>query len=148
MAREGRKWAEQEWTGERHDERDDGEVIFAGGLNRKTTQNRDLGTGEGAGEEGDEVCIGQRGEYVYARWCTRAHGHYLKASPGNLQAVEEMLFSSSDITTAPMVMAVKIASSGSAPGAASAKGTYFLISILTHPRIPLGSFPPVLAYES
>lgn len=33
----------------------------------------------------------------------------LKASPGNLQAVEDLLFVDTDLTTAPIVMAVKIA---------------------------------------
>ncbi|TFK49468.1 DNA mismatch repair protein [Heliocybe sulcata] len=37
-----------------------------------------------------------------------------EASPGNLQAVEDLLFDSSDMVSAPIVMAIKIASSGTA----------------------------------
>ena len=39
-----------------------------------------------------------------------------QASPGNLQAVEDLLFVNSDITSAPIVMSIKIASSAGAPG--------------------------------
>ncbi|KAJ3492212.1 hypothetical protein NLI96_g140 [Meripilus lineatus] len=39
-----------------------------------------------------------------------------EASPGNLQAVEELLFGNTDITSPPMVMAIKIASSSGAAG--------------------------------
>lgn len=35
-----------------------------------------------------------------------------KASPGNLQAVEDLLFVNSDVTSPPIVLAVKISSSG------------------------------------
>ncbi|KAI0073650.1 DNA mismatch repair protein [Panus rudis PR-1116 ss-1] len=42
-----------------------------------------------------------------------------EASPGNLQAVEDLLFENTDITSAPIVMAIKIAST---PGAQGAKG--------------------------
>ncbi|THH29236.1 hypothetical protein EUX98_g4951 [Antrodiella citrinella] len=41
-----------------------------------------------------------------------------EASPGNLQAVEDLLFVSTDITSAPVVMAIKIASTA-APSAGS-----------------------------
>ncbi|KAI0053218.1 DNA mismatch repair protein [Auriscalpium vulgare] len=40
-----------------------------------------------------------------------------EASPGNLQAVEELLFSNNDIFSAPMVMAVKVASTPTVAGA-------------------------------
>ncbi|KAA1473044.1 DNA mismatch repair protein [Dentipellis sp. KUC8613] len=40
-----------------------------------------------------------------------------EASPGNLHAVEDLLFSDTDVLTAPMVMAIKIASTPSVPGA-------------------------------
>ncbi|EKM56548.1 uncharacterized protein PHACADRAFT_207767 [Phanerochaete carnosa HHB-10118-sp] len=40
-----------------------------------------------------------------------------EASPGNLQDVEEMLFGNVDITTAPIVMAIRVASTPAAPGA-------------------------------
>lgn len=33
----------------------------------------------------------------------------MKASPGNLQAVEDLLFANSDFVSAPIVMAVKLA---------------------------------------
>ncbi|KAF4581359.1 MutS-like protein [Pleurotus pulmonarius] len=39
-----------------------------------------------------------------------------EASPGNLQAVEELLFSSTDLTTNPIVMAVKVANAPSSTG--------------------------------
>lgn len=45
----------------------------------------------------------------------------MKASPGNLQAVEDMLFVNTDVLSAPMVMAIKLASTPSIPGAAKAK---------------------------
>jgi len=35
-----------------------------------------------------------------------------KASPGNLQAVEDLLFVNCDVTSPPIVLAVKLASSG------------------------------------
>ncbi|KAJ8463638.1 hypothetical protein ONZ45_g17509 [Pleurotus djamor] len=41
-----------------------------------------------------------------------------EASPGNLQAVEDLLFSSSDMTSAPIVMAIKVSS---APASAGSK---------------------------
>ncbi|KAI0264715.1 muts domain V-domain-containing protein [Gloeopeniophorella convolvens] len=41
-----------------------------------------------------------------------------EASPGNLQAVEEMLFVNNDILSPPVIMAVKLASSPVVPGAA------------------------------
>ncbi|KAJ6578594.1 DNA mismatch repair protein [Mycena sp. CBHHK59/15] len=45
-----------------------------------------------------------------------------EASPGNLQAVEELLFGSgSDLLVAPVVMAIKIASSSAVPGNSKAK---------------------------
>ncbi|KIP09722.1 hypothetical protein PHLGIDRAFT_300246 [Phlebiopsis gigantea 11061_1 CR5-6] len=40
-----------------------------------------------------------------------------EASPGNLQDVEEMLFGNADIVSAPVVMAIKVASTPAAPGA-------------------------------
>ncbi|KAI0032586.1 DNA mismatch repair protein [Vararia minispora EC-137] len=40
-----------------------------------------------------------------------------EASPGNLQAVEDVLFSDSDFNSAPMLMAIKLASLPSVPGA-------------------------------
>ncbi|KAI0321421.1 DNA mismatch repair protein [Amylostereum chailletii] len=42
-----------------------------------------------------------------------------EASPGNLQAVEDMLFTDTDIMSAPVVMAIKLASTAAAPGAAT-----------------------------
>ncbi|KAI0058620.1 DNA mismatch repair protein [Artomyces pyxidatus] len=42
-----------------------------------------------------------------------------EASPGNLQAVEDLLFVTNDIFSAPMVMAVKIANTPTVPGATS-----------------------------
>ncbi|KAF9493768.1 DNA mismatch repair protein [Pleurotus eryngii] len=39
-----------------------------------------------------------------------------EASPGNLQAVEELLFSSTDLTTNPIVMAIKVANAPSSTG--------------------------------
>ncbi|KAF8826805.1 hypothetical protein HHX47_DHR5000932 [Lentinula edodes] len=39
-----------------------------------------------------------------------------EASPGNLQAVEDLLFVDTDLTTAPIVMAIKIASTASSSG--------------------------------
>ncbi|TFY67631.1 hypothetical protein EVG20_g3870 [Dentipellis fragilis] len=42
-----------------------------------------------------------------------------EASPGNLHAVEDLLFSDTDVLTAPMVMAIKIASTPTVPGAPS-----------------------------
>ncbi|KAL4247478.1 DNA mismatch repair protein MSH3 [Abortiporus biennis] len=42
-----------------------------------------------------------------------------EASPGNLQAVEEMLFSNTDITSAPIIMAIKVGSNSGAGGAVS-----------------------------
>jgi hypothetical protein len=44
-----------------------------------------------------------------------------KASPGNLQAVEDLLFVNTDMTSAPIVMAIKIASTSAPQGAAKAK---------------------------
>ncbi|EIN09262.1 DNA mismatch repair protein [Punctularia strigosozonata HHB-11173 SS5] len=46
-----------------------------------------------------------------------------EASPGNLQAVEDMLFVNTDLMTAPMVMAIKIASSSGPPGSTYVKAT-------------------------
>lgn len=43
-----------------------------------------------------------------------------KASPGNLQAVEDLLFGSSDLLTAPIVMAIKV-NSTAAPAGTKAK---------------------------
>jgi DNA mismatch repair protein MSH2 len=34
---------------------------------------------------------------------------FLQASPGNLQAVENLLFDNSDITTAPIIMSIQVA---------------------------------------
>ena len=34
---------------------------------------------------------------------------YIKASPGNLQSVEELLFANSDFSSSPIVMAIKLA---------------------------------------
>lgn len=45
----------------------------------------------------------------------------MKASPGNLQAVEDLLFANSEMTSAPIVMAIKISSSSAPPGAAQAR---------------------------
>ncbi|TFY78244.1 hypothetical protein EWM64_g5769 [Hericium alpestre] len=42
-----------------------------------------------------------------------------EASPGNLHAVEDMLFADTDVMMAPMVMAIKIASTPTVPGAPS-----------------------------
>ncbi|KAH9933894.1 DNA mismatch repair protein [Fomitopsis serialis] len=42
-----------------------------------------------------------------------------EASPGNLQAVEDLLFVNTDILSAPIVMAIKITSSPTAPGETS-----------------------------
>jgi DNA mismatch repair protein MSH2 len=54
------------------------------------------------------------------RCCHRAlHLGFLtiaKASPGNLQAVEDLLFVNSDLLSAPIVMAIKVASSSVTPG--------------------------------
>ncbi|KAG7086447.1 hypothetical protein E1B28_002400 [Marasmius oreades] len=44
-----------------------------------------------------------------------------EASPGNLQAVEDMLFSHSDLTTTPVVIAIKISSTPAAAGKAKQK---------------------------
>ena len=44
-----------------------------------------------------------------------------KASPGNLQDVEEMLFGSVDITSAPVVMAIRIVPTPSTAGSSSVK---------------------------
>ncbi|KAK1226170.1 MSH2 protein [Marasmius sp. AFHP31] len=44
-----------------------------------------------------------------------------EASPGNLQAVEDMLFSNSDLTTAPVVMAIKVSSTPALTGKAKTK---------------------------
>ncbi|KAJ8093587.1 MSH2 protein [Marasmius tenuissimus] len=44
-----------------------------------------------------------------------------EASPGNLQAVEDMLFSNSDLTTAPVVMAIKVSSTPASTGKAKTK---------------------------
>jgi DNA mismatch repair protein MSH2 len=43
-----------------------------------------------------------------------------KASPGNLQAVEDLLFVNTDMTSAPIVMAIRV-TSGAAPGAGKAR---------------------------
>lgn len=44
--------------------------------------------------------------------CLYSHNvNIRKASPGNLQAVEDLLFVNSDVTSAPIVLAVKISSS-------------------------------------
>ncbi|OBZ78347.1 DNA mismatch repair protein msh-2 [Grifola frondosa] len=42
-----------------------------------------------------------------------------EASPGNLQAVEELLFVNTDIVSAPIVMSIKIATASAAPGGSS-----------------------------
>jgi len=42
----------------------------------------------------------------------------VQASPGNLQAVEDLLFVTSDLLSAPIVMAIKVAS---APGTKGSK---------------------------
>lgn len=44
-----------------------------------------------------------------------------KASPGNLQAVEDLLFVDTDVMSAPMVMAIKLASTPAVPGAPKSK---------------------------
>jgi DNA mismatch repair protein MSH2 len=44
-----------------------------------------------------------------------------QASPGNLQAVEDLLFASTDLLTAPIVMAIKIASSPTSTSSKSQK---------------------------
>lgn len=46
-----------------------------------------------------------------------------EASPGNLQAVEDMLFDSADITSPPIVMAIKFANMPSVPGEKSKSRT-------------------------
>lgn len=43
----------------------------------------------------------------------------MQASPGNLQAVEELLFVNTDILSAPIVMAIRITSTPTAPGETS-----------------------------
>lgn len=48
--------------------------------------------------------------------CTIIHPNSLQASPGNLQAVEDLLFTNSDLMSAPIVMAIKVASSVAAAG--------------------------------
>lgn len=68
-----------------------------------------MGSRERAGKEGLKICPRQGGTY-----CKLAIGApllkiFLKASPGNLQAVEDLLFGDTDLTTAPIVMAIKIA---------------------------------------
>lgn len=45
----------------------------------------------------------------------------MQASPGNLQAVEDILFVNADIVSAPIVMAVKVQSTPTVAGAAGAK---------------------------
>ncbi|EIM82088.1 DNA mismatch repair protein [Stereum hirsutum FP-91666 SS1] len=44
-----------------------------------------------------------------------------EASPGNLQAVEDLLFVDTDVMSAPMVMAIKLASTPAVPGAPKSK---------------------------
>jgi DNA mismatch repair protein MSH2 len=41
-----------------------------------------------------------------------------QASPGNLQAVEDLLFVNNDILSPPVIMAVKLATTPSVPGLA------------------------------
>ena len=43
----------------------------------------------------------------------------MQASPGNLQAVEDLLFVNTDILSAPIVMAIRITSTPTAPGETS-----------------------------
>ena len=43
----------------------------------------------------------------------------MKASPGNLQAVEDLLFVNTDILSAPIVMAIRITSAPTSPGETS-----------------------------
>jgi DNA mismatch repair protein MSH2 len=43
----------------------------------------------------------------------------MQASPGNLQDVEDMLFGNTEIMSAPIVMAIRVASSPAAAGAPS-----------------------------
>lgn len=45
-----------------------------------------------------------------------ANEYLTKASPGNLQAVEDFLFVNSDLLSAPIVMAIKVTSSSVGPG--------------------------------
>ena len=44
-----------------------------------------------------------------------------QASPGNLSAVEDLLFVNTDIVSAPIVMAIKVASTPAAPGSSAVK---------------------------
>ena len=44
-----------------------------------------------------------------------------QASPGNLSAVEDMLFVNTDIVSAPIVMAIKVANTPAAPGSSAVK---------------------------
>lgn len=46
---------------------------------------------------------------------------FLQASPGNLQAVEDLLFGNSDLLTSPIVMAIKLASAPAVTTGAKAK---------------------------
>ena len=57
-----------------------------------------MGAGTWPGEESREIQVGQRG------------------FPGNLQTVEDLLFGDSDILSAPVVMAIKVANSPSGLG--------------------------------
>lgn len=52
-----------------------------------------------------------------------SRSHVLQASPGNLQQLEDLLFSSSDNLSSPLVMAIKLSTSSAASGAiAGGKG--------------------------
>jgi hypothetical protein len=55
---------------------------------------------------------------MYFHFSTRTKGDF-KASPGNLQAVEDLLFVNSDILSPPVIMAVKLATTPAVPGSAN-----------------------------
>ena len=80
-----------------------------------------MGPRVGAGKKGDALQVGKRGDFIYLRDSTSDFTFGLQASPGNLQAVEDMLFVNTDITSAPMVMAIKIASTTGAAANGKAK---------------------------
>jgi DNA mismatch repair protein MSH2 len=58
------------------------------------------------------------------------------ASPGNLQAVKDLLFSSNDLTSAPIVMSVKLANA--AAGQASSKVKVLGVAFADTSRRELG----------